>query len=239
MVKNEHSSNVMTIKNASEPRMFKNILIIDNAVNSDWCDHLIKKYEDTPIEHYTARVGSIDGTDKEVVHLTKLYVAYANDSWDAEKGNMEKLMLDALTLYKMNLRYSILSCGLPTTDIEVELPTIKKYIPNSDDMIGPHSDTYMRGWDKENKLKVWKGDRFLNILFYLNDVEEGGETEFYFDDCTVRVPPKKGRIVIFPPLWTHIHAGLAPKSGNKYICNGHLRASFTENEYNSSYGEYQ
>ena len=59
--------------------------------------------------------------------------------------------------------------------------------------------------------------RLFVIQVYLNDVEEGGETEFLVQ--SKRVAPKKGRVVIFPTTYTHYHSGNPPLSGDKYILN--------------------
>jgi len=50
---------------------------------------------------------------------------------------------------------------------------------------------------------------------YLNDVEEGGETEFLH--FSKRVKPKKGRIVIWPAGFPYVHRGNPPISNKKYI----------------------
>jgi hypothetical protein len=50
---------------------------------------------------------------------------------------------------------------------------------------------------------------------YLNDVEEGGETEFHY--IPKRVTAKKGRILMFPAEFTHTHRGNAPLSNDKYV----------------------
>ena len=55
------------------------------------------------------------------------------------------------------------------------------------------------------------------VMFYLNDVLEGGETEFH--NQQLKVKPEKGKVVIFPAYWTHLHKGHIPISGDKYICN--------------------
>ena len=57
-------------------------------------------------------------------------------------------------------------------------------------------------------------ERCLAIVAYMNDVEEGGETEF--KHIPVKAAPRKGRIVLFPPYWTHVHRGATPVSGAKY-----------------------
>ena len=57
--------------------------------------------------------------------------------------------------------------------------------------------------------------RVLVNMMYLNDVDEGGETEFLYQ--SMRVQPKKGRVVIWPAGFTHTHRGNPPLAGEKYI----------------------
>lgn len=45
--------------------------------------------------------------------------------------------------------------------------------------------------------------RILLFMFYLNDVDEGGETEFYYQDVSIK--PRKGTMVIAPAYFTHTH----------------------------------
>jgi hypothetical protein len=57
--------------------------------------------------------------------------------------------------------------------------------------------------------------RILLFMFYLNDVDEGGETEFYYQDVSIK--PRKGTMVIAPAYFTHTHRGNVPISNDKYI----------------------
>ena len=54
-------------------------------------------------------------------------------------------------------------------------------------------------------------------MFYLNDVTEGGETEFFYQNKKIK--PTKGSLVIFPAFHTHLHKGNIPISNDKYILN--------------------
>lgn len=63
-------------------------------------------------------------------------------------------------------------------------------------------------------------DRYLVVLWYLNDVAEGGETRF--PDLSVSVAPRAGRLLIFPPFWMYQHVGSPPLSGDKYILSTYL-----------------
>jgi len=85
-----------------------------------------------------------------------------------------------------------------------------------------------------NIQKYLKGDHFSSIhsertnlssihrlfawMTYLNDVEDGGTTDFkYFD---LKIKPQQGKTVIWPSEWTYAHRGSVLNSGSKYIITG-------------------
>lgn len=58
--------------------------------------------------------------------------------------------------------------------------------------------------------------RQLVALWYMNTVEgPGGETEFALQEASVK--PEEGKLVLFPPFWTHIHRAVTMDKGAKYI----------------------
>ena len=59
--------------------------------------------------------------------------------------------------------------------------------------------------------------RMLVAMTYLNDVENGGETEWWHQN--LKVNPEQGKMVIWPVYFTHIHKGHKPISNTKYIIN--------------------
>jgi len=75
-------------------------------------------------------------------------------------------------------------------------------------------------WHLENYNKDTSNRLFVFIL-YLNDVEEGGETAFYFKEKDeadyFKVKPKQGRLIIHPAAWPYVHKGCMPISDNKII----------------------
>ena len=59
-------------------------------------------------------------------------------------------------------------------------------------------------------------ERQLVAIWYLNDVPgPGGETEFPLQGVVIR--PAQGKLVLFPPFWTHVHRGATLEKGVKYI----------------------
>ena len=61
--------------------------------------------------------------------------------------------------------------------------------------------------------------RILNYLWYLNEVEEGGETEFFGHHI---VKPECGKLIFFPSEWFFPHKGNIPRSNDKYVIAGWL-----------------
>ena len=65
--------------------------------------------------------------------------------------------------------------------------------------------------------------RILAWMVYLNDVEEGGETEWLYQQ--LKIKPKANTAVIWPAGFTHLHRGNPPISETKYILTGWFTAT--------------
>ena len=61
--------------------------------------------------------------------------------------------------------------------------------------------------------------RFLVFFLYLDDNEEGFTS---FSEYDMKVQPKAGRLLMFPPLWTYLHTAHKPKNKPKYIIGSYL-----------------
>jgi hypothetical protein len=75
-------------------------------------------------------------------------------------------------------------------------------------------------WHVEHGPSYDNMKRVLAFTIYLNDIEEGGETEFL--NQSIRVKPKTGRIVIWPAGFPYVHRGNPPLEGEKYILTSWL-----------------
>ena len=75
-------------------------------------------------------------------------------------------------------------------------------------------------WHIEHSFGIEMSHRVLAFMIFLNDVEEGGETEFLHQK--IRIKPKKGRCVIWPASFPYVHRGNPPLSGEKYILTSWL-----------------
>ena len=61
-------------------------------------------------------------------------------------------------------------------------------------------------------------NRHLVFMTYLNDVSDGGETEFFYQK--LKIKPRKGMTLIWPTDWTHRHRGIPSPTQEKYIVTG-------------------
>jgi len=60
--------------------------------------------------------------------------------------------------------------------------------------------------------------RHLTYMTYLNDIKEGGGTEFYHQNVLIK--PEKGLTIIAPSTWIHTHRGQVAEKEDKYIITG-------------------
>lgn len=69
-------------------------------------------------------------------------------------------------------------------------------------------------WHHEQN-NIQESHRLLSMILYLNDINDGGETEFIHQKC--RIKPQTGTLLIFPSSFTHTHRGNPPLKEVKYI----------------------
>ncbi|QSX35443.1 2OG-Fe(II) oxygenase [Shewanella avicenniae] len=86
-----------------------------------------------------------------------------------------------------------------------------------------HSEQYPQLPDNEALHRV------VLFMVYLNDVTEGGETEFYYQKK--KLIPKRGTLVIAPAGFTHSHRGNVPISDDKYIVTSWIMFNRAEQLY--------
>ena len=83
-------------------------------------------------------------------------------------------------------------------------------------------------YPKGGGYKVWHcerqkdssktNSRLLAFMTYLNTIKENGETEFAMQKTAFK--PIKGRTLIWPSEWSHLHRGVPAPNEEKYIATG-------------------
>jgi prolyl 4-hydroxylase len=93
----------------------------------------------------------------------------------------------------------------------IDFPNIQYYRPNNGAYKKWHCER-STGWEQNS------ASRHLVYMTYLNDVDDGGETEFFYQN--LKIKPKKGLTLIWPADWTFTHRGVISPSEEKYIITG-------------------
>lgn len=178
-------------------------LVVDNFLPKELCDTLINKFN----EHETLHQ-KIDHDQRP--SFTQINVTQNKEVFGTDLHNtIELYMIDAVKSYMKHVPETIF--WIP--GYNYEQVRIKKYQNNNHDQFKSHIDASSMDTAK----------RFLAFFWYLNDVEEGGETEFF--NIGLKVKPVAGRLVMFPPLWLFPHAGHIPVSNEKYLLSSYLHFS--------------
>jgi hypothetical protein len=180
----------------------------DNYITPEECNKAIKLYEDqNKFDNTINRIGF--ERSSILKKQDQQYFAASNNIdiwWETLKTMMVNFDL-AFNHYLKNTGAEDAYDGGPfhftTLKIQKTLPTEGYHVWHIE---------HGKGFDNEARAFVFS--------IYLNDVEEGGETEFLH--FSKRVKPKTGRIVIWPSAFPYLHRGNPPLSGEKYILTSWL-----------------
>ncbi|HWU75585.1 MAG TPA: 2OG-Fe(II) oxygenase [Rhodanobacter sp.] len=173
----------------------------DNALAPDLCQRMIDSFQQLGRFQIRNERGAITALPSSA--WTELNVSKVADA--SFETLFREQILRYLELYNQQTR---LTLPVPPRDRRENL-RIKRYLAQQSDQFQPHFDAL-----------DYTSNRYMVFLWYLNDVDEGGETEFC--DLGLRVSARAGRLLMFPPYWMFQHAGLPPRSGDKYIISTYL-----------------
>jgi hypothetical protein len=173
----------------------------DDALPDAFCTELIKAFHASMEQHVRREPGWRAGLDDSA--WTELDITPLAD--EALQGFFFRQIEEYLARYNAAVGLSI---PVPESSRLAEF-RMKRYRQGTDEKFQLHFDSI-------NEV----ADRYLVFLWYLNDVAEGGETEF--PDLQVKVAARAGRLLMFPPYWMYQHAGLPPRSGDKYILSTYM-----------------
>ena len=176
--------------------------IYDSFVSKELCDKIIDFFEESPnkCEGRLHRPGMIT-VDKEAKDSTDLLCNIHNVPF-----KKEMIRASEITTQLYIADFPECNNGLSPWEFDIEF-NIQRYLPNQG-YFAPHCES--------GSLRT--NHRVLAWMIYLNDVDDGGETRWISYDLNVK--PKKGRVVIWPAFFTHIHHGLVSETETKYIATG-------------------
>ena len=181
-------------------KKLSDLMYLSKTLDDSFCDKIIDLFE----RDFRKGPGITTlGEDKELKKTTDLFIS--DFSEDENWPKVDEILYDDLNVNIVKYTNKLCKmCSIPLWGHESNDSgyTIKRYEPG--DYFHWHVDSQCKeGWV-----------RTLAAIWYLNDVKEGGETEF---ENGIKVKPKKGHLLLFPATWTYPHRGCSPKNENKYI----------------------
>ncbi len=228
--------------------------IYDDVLDADFCAHLIEKFEHSEHKHKGLTGHGVDLAKKDSLDIT----INQHPDWRSEFDRIGLLTLQQVMRYAREYPFLLvgsLASALKDSDTGemktlghedvAKLPdetlamivrrlyrvgsiNLQKYDRGRGGYHHWHSELYPHPRDPANDTL----HRVLLFMYYLNDVEQGGQTSFFFQDN--HVAPRRGRMVIAPAGFTHTHKGQVPESGDKYILTSWIMFRRSEQIYTRS-----
>ncbi|GAB2998765.1 2OG-Fe(II) oxygenase family protein [Psychrosphaera aestuarii] len=213
------------------------ILEFKNALSPDFCQQIINQFENDANKHPGRTGNGVDISKKNSLDLTINH----HQSWQPIQNALSQTLLKALVQY-VRMHPMLLTGALSTSFqdphtgevktlshehvntlsdeqisqiasriYELDILNIQKYQKQQGGYPHWHSEHFPHPTDTTQRSLR----RSLLILFYLNDIADGGETEFFYQQAKVK--PATGSLILAPCDFTHTHRGLTPISNDKYV----------------------
>ncbi|SHG99907.1 2OG-Fe(II) oxygenase superfamily protein [Massilia sp. CF038] len=209
--------------------------IYDGALTPSQCQQIMARF-DASDKVMRGKTGQgVDTTKKDSYDLT----ISLHPDWNDVSNTMMAAVQQHLQAYMNKYRMLLVGAMSPQVVHPVTGEAVQLTIDNFDECGVPYLGDLMRTIYRAGQINVqkylqatggyhhWHSEiypqnasgeslhRALLFQFYLNDVADGGETEFFYQKR--KVEAKQGRLIIAPAGFTHSHKGHIARSGDKYI----------------------
>lgn len=178
-----------------------------NALSANICHQLIKNFETSDLKKPGVLYGPngiSSDSDKKSTDITFDPSFLKKEPWamflDEVIITIQNGVLDYLN------RHSTAMTKMDSIDLYTYF-NMQRYEPN-EGFYGWHCE---RAGNKHS-------DRLLVWMIYLNTLTDRGETEFFYQQHFEE--PERGKLVIWPSDWTHLHRGVPSPTQTKYILTG-------------------
>jgi 2OG-Fe(II) oxygenase superfamily len=178
-----------------KPQSF--VYAMPRALTPKFCREMIRRFEASKDQQYQGRIGQQQREHTSIKRSTDLRISGRRDWQDIDRVLFDSLS-NALSQISGLHPYFVAN---PFKDVGYNMQRTQP-----GEYYHWHVDAGPGEFSPRQLVAIW----------YLNDVEgPGGETEFLLQQLTVK--PEQGKLILFPPFWTHVHRGVALQNGMKYI----------------------
>ena len=177
------------------------IQIYNNVLSDNYCDELREKFDSAGI----LNPPSIESFDQGPMSFSQINLNQ-HPEWGEDIKKLTTIFTKYINQYKQDCA---ITPEMWPNSYAFEEIRLKRYLNNNKDEFAPHVDA----------VSLASVIRFLVFFVYLDDNEKG---ETAFPQLGVASPCKKGSLLMFPPLWPWLHAGLKPIDKPKYMLGSYL-----------------
>ena len=172
---------------------------VEDHMPKNICDDIVNLFESADVER---RATSNNKPRLTQFNFTKK--SYLNEELHK---TICQYLLSAVDHYRFNIKSFY---TFAPKNLYFEHFRVKRYKSEDADQFDTHVDVG----------SVSDECRYLSFMWYLNDVVDGGETEFA--ELDLKIQPEAGALIMFPPIWMFPHKGHLLNSGKKYLLSTYL-----------------
>lgn len=194
------------------------VYVNENSLSPELCNRIIQLFDNDNNKYEGL---TLSGLKKNIKNTMDLSMDVTDTKWKKIVKLLEIELIKNVKTYIDNLNQKIIVCDTENVSGRTfnifhykNLTTFGSFMAQRytkcEGKYVYHNDFRI---DYENKRH-----RVLTYLWYLNDVTEGGETDFWGNKIT----PTTGKLLLFPASWCFPHRGIMPISNDKYIITGWL-----------------
>ena len=223
--------------------------VYDHALSADQCASIMARFNSSDKVMRGKTGQGVDVKKKDSYDLT----ISQHPEWNDVSGMMMQTLQRYLQQYMNKYRMLLVGAMSPQVVHPATGQPVQLTIDNFDECGVPHIDELMRTMYRAGQINLqkylqasggyhhWHSEiypqnascdslhRALLFQFYLNDVEQGGETQFYYQKR--KIEARQGRLIIAPAGFTHSHKGHVATSGDKYIATSWILFQRAETLY--------
>jgi hypothetical protein len=184
----------------------------NNSISKELCADIIELFEKEDDKYEGITMSGLNKTIKDTIDFI---IPKNSEKWNKISSFLSDELTRNVSTYLKKL-YDNINTNLSffkDKETTIQHFQIQRYTANVGKYIY-HNDADID--IQENKYRI------ITFLWYLNTVNEGGETEFNGDFL---VKPEVGKLILFPATWTFPHCGRIPISNDKYILTGWIYAN--------------
>ena len=182
------------------------------SLSKELCDQIIIIHNNDETKKDGSTLG---GVNKNIKDTTDIVINFDSNIYIELQEILKTELMNTLPQYINSFPNIQKYSDFFDCNFFIDMFIIQKYDKNKGKYIY-HNDSKI---DYKNKKY-----RMFTFIWYLNDVYEGGETEF----INFKIIPEKGKLLIFPATFVFPHCGNIPISDDKYILTGWIYSSHFE-----------